>query len=141
MNAEKLVKEIEGFSKNKLKRKDDLKILIEVSIKNEKMTLLKDLSFTAKYVLGLQRALKKGSTNPEIGNIDKIKEDYSDNLIKSLDQVKEITDLASEKTKNDFNKIYFELSRQSLQNLNELLEDLEWTKMYFNHLKHINPIS
>jgi len=135
MNADKLVEEIDHFSNHKLKRKDDLKTLIEVSIKNEKEKLLENLSFTAKYVLGLQRALKKGSSNPEISNLEKQKEDYSNNLIKSIEQIKELGNFTSEEIKIHFNKTYFELSQQALKNLNELLEDLEWTKMYLNQQK------
>jgi hypothetical protein len=135
MDADKLIGEIDHFSNHKLKKKDDLRILIEVSIKNGKEKLFEDLTFTAKYVLGLQRVLKKGSINPEISNLEEIKEDYSNNLIKSIEQIEELVNFSSKETKSLFSKTYFELSQQSLQNLNELLEDLEWTKMYLNQKK------
>jgi len=130
-----LLEEIEEYSNFKLKRKDDLRILIEVCNTNNKAKLFEDLSFTAKYILGLQRVLKKGVINPEINNLEKIKKDYSDNIIKVIEQIKELITLTPGKTKERFDKTYIELSQQGLSNLNELLEDLEWTKMYFNSKK------
>ncbi|OGU75955.1 MAG: hypothetical protein A2V93_05240 [Ignavibacteria bacterium RBG_16_34_14] len=141
MDADKLIVEIDHFSNHKLKRKSDLGILIEVIIKNGREKLFEDLTFNAKYVLGLQRVLKKGNASSEIGNLEKIKEDYTNNLIKSIEQIKELMNFTSEEMQNHFNETYFELSHQSLQNLNELLEDLEWTKMFLNQLKRTNPIS
>ncbi len=135
MDADKLIGEIEQFSNQKLKRKDDLKTLIEESKKNEKEKLLENLSFNAKYVLGLQRVLKMGSSNSEISSLEKIKEDYTNNLIKSIGQIKELVNFSSEENKIHFNKTYFDLTQQALKNLNELLEDLEWTKIYLNQKK------
>lgn len=135
MNATKFVGEVDDFSNHKLKRKDDLNILFAISINDKKENLFESLSFSAKYVLGLQRVLKKGGSNPEVSSLDKIKEDYTNSLLKSIEQIKELINFSPEETKTRFNKIYFELSRQSLQNLNELLEDLEWTKIYLNQRK------
>ncbi len=134
MDAGKIVDGINVFSNFRLKRQDDLKILFEADNQTEK-SLLGNLSFTAKYILGLQRVLKKGSVNPEITNVEQVKKDYSDNIQKSIDQLKELINLSSEKIQDHFQKTYFELSHQGLKNLNELLEDLEWTKMYLNQLK------
>ncbi|HSP88512.1 MAG TPA: hypothetical protein VLN45_10295, partial [Ignavibacteriaceae bacterium] len=89
MDADKLIGEINKFSNHKLKRKDDLKTLIELSERYKKEKVFENLTFTAKYVLGLQRVLKKGSGNSEINNLENIKEDYSKNLMKSIEQVKE----------------------------------------------------
>jgi hypothetical protein len=141
MDVDKLIGEIDHFSNHKLKRKDDLRTLIEIGFSSEKEKLLNSLYFNAKYVLGLQRVLKKGSSNPEISSLEKIKEDYTNNLIKSIEQIKELVNFSPEETKNHFNKTYFELSQQCLKNLNELFEDLEWTKMYLNKQKYTNPIS
>ncbi len=134
MDAEKIVTEINIFSNYRIKRKDDLKIIFEADKQNEK-SLLENLSFAAKYILGLQRVLKKGSMNPEITNIELVKKDYSDNFQKLIYQLKELINLSSEKVQDHFQKTYFELSHQCLKNLNELLEDLEWTKMYLNQQK------
>jgi hypothetical protein len=135
MEYNNIVEEIEEFSNHKLKRKNDLKTLFEISSVHNKTRLLEDLCFTAKYILGLQRILKKGSMNPEIGNLEKLKEDYSDNFNKAVGQIKEILIPAPEQIKTHFNKNYLELSGESFSNLNNLLEDLEWAKMYLNKKK------
>lgn len=135
MNTANLVEEINVFSEQKLKRKDDLKILLEMSFKNEKSALLENLSFTAKYIRGLERVLKKGSMNPEISNIEQIKQDYTNNIKKSIDQIKELISFADTEVNSYFEEKYFKLTQEGFQSLSELLEDLEWTKMYFNRQK------
>ena len=135
MNTANLVEEINVFSEQKLKRKNDLKILLEMSFKNEKSVLLENLSFTAKYIRGLERVLKKGSMNPEISNIEQIKQDYTNNIKKLIDQIKELISLADTEVNSYFEERYFKLTQEGFQSLSELLEDLEWTKMYFNQQK------
>ena len=135
MNTANLVEEINVFSEQKLKRKNDLKILLEMSFKNEKSVLLENLSFTAKYIRGLERVLKKGSMNPEISNIEQIKQDYTNNIKKLIDQIKELISLADTEVNSYFEERYFKLTQEGFQSLSELLEDLEWTKMYFNRQK------
>jgi len=135
MNAENYTEEINDFSEQKLKRRDDLKTLIEICFTNEKPVLLEYLSFTAKYIRGLERVLKKGSMNLEIRNLEQIKQDYLSNINKSVEQLKEIISLANTNEKNYFEETYLKLTQEGFKNLNELLEDLEWTKMYFNDQK------
>jgi hypothetical protein len=135
MNIKNLAEEINAFSGYKLKRKDDLKTLLDITFKNDKPELLEDISFTAKYIMGLQRVIKKGSMNPEISNLEQIKLDYTNNIQKSVELLKEIVNLSDIKVKNHFEEIYFQLSHSRLSSLTELLEDLEWTKMYFNQQK------
>ena len=135
MNTANLVEEINVFSEQKLKRKNDLKILLEMSFKNEKSALLENLSFTAKYIRGLERVLKKGSMNPEISNIEQIKQDYTNNIKKLIDQIKELISFADTEVNSYFEEKYFKLTQEGFQSLSELLEDLEWTKMYFNRQK------
>jgi len=135
MNAENYTEEINDFSEQKLKRRDDLKTLIEICFTNEKPVLLENLSFTAKYIRGLERVLKKGSMNLEIRNLEQIKQDYLSNINKSVEQLKEIISLANTNEKNYFEETYLKLTQEGFKNLNELLEDLEWTKMYFNNQK------
>ena len=68
-SSEKFLNEVELFSSVKggqLKRKEDLNIIFEEAFKHNKEKLLEDLSFTAKYLQGLMRVLKKGAQNPEV---------------------------------------------------------------------------
>lgn len=135
MFSRKLIEEIEKFSNYKLKRKDDLGLILEVGTSNLEKKEIEDLTFNAKYILGLQRVLKKGSLNPEVNNLEKIKNDYSENIIKITEQIGEIINFAPEEKRAHLKETYLELNQQSFQNLNELLEDLEWAKMYLNNKK------
>lgn len=135
MNASEFVKRLNSFSGNRLKRKNDLEILVNIVFQNDKHVFLEEAAFTAKYIQGLHRVLKKGSSNSEINNIDQIKIDYTENIKKAVSKLKEIINLSDKATISYFEKNYFELSPNSFQNLSDFLEDLEWTKMYLNDEK------
>jgi hypothetical protein len=137
MDAAKYVEEIDLFSNHKLKRKEDLKVLILISYQNNHEDLFDKIIFKAKYILGLQRVLKKGVSNPEIKNINEIKKDYTDNLIQAIELLKSLVKFSSEETTNHFQNLYFELSHQNMNNLNELFQDLEWVKIFFNREKRL----
>jgi len=130
-----LVKEVDEFSGLLLKKRADLQIIFEESLGKGKEKQLEELAFTSKYVKGLFRVLKDGSRNSEIKNIDNIKTDLTENMKKVVSQLKEILSEVDINTLNYFNRTYFDLSSQCFINLNELLEDLEWTKKYLNSLK------
>ena len=134
-NATAFISEVENFSKTKLKRKAELIRIFEEAAKQNKLKTFEELTFTAKYVQGLLRVVKKGAGNPEIKNIDSIKNDFSSNMNKVVEQLKTITSDSDEEMKKYFDENFFQLSQESFMNLNELLNDLEWVKMYSNSLK------
>ncbi len=137
-NSAGLVEEINKFSGNQLKRKEDLLILINLGYSNNQKELIEELSFTSKYVQGLFRVLKKSSSNTGVQNIELIKNDVSNNLNKVKEKIRQLISNSDEMTKNHFNEVYLQLSQNNLFNLNELMNDLEWTKKYLNHLKREN---
>ena len=132
------INDVEKFSKARLKRKAELIRIYEEAIKSRNEKLFDDLVFTAKYVQGLMRAIKTGADNTEINNLEQIKKDFSDNVLKVVVQIKEIISSSDESLKEHFNHTYFELSQQGFLSLSELLYDLEWAKMYLNDLKRKN---
>lgn len=134
-NPADFIEEVEKFSKIKLKRKAELIRIYEEAQKNQKEKLFDDIVFTAKYVQGLMRAVKTASGNSDISNIEQIKKDFSDNVNKVITQIREIITNADDEMKSYFEKTYFEMTQQGFLNLNELLYDLEWCKMYMNSLK------
>lgn len=127
--------EVEKFSGKSLNKKDDLVIILETSDINEKSEDFENLSFTGKYVNGLFRVLKSSVKIPEVENVDQIKKDLTENMEKVISQLKEITINMNEKNKKFFEENYFELSQNSMQNLQKLVEDLDIIKKYLNHLK------
>jgi multimeric flavodoxin WrbA len=131
----KLLKEIDEFSGFALKKRPDLQIIFEESLTKGKEKQLEELAFTSKYVKGLIRVLKDSGSNPEVKNSDNIKNDLSENMKKAVNQLKEIIAESDDNTRSYFSRAYFQLTPESFMNLNELLEDLEWTKKYLNNQK------
>ena len=136
--AAAMIEEIDEFSERRLNKKTDLKTLYHLSIKEGKSKTFEDLSFTAKYAEGLMRVLKTGVSNPEVKSLEHIKKDFTHNMQKVVDQMKEIVANADEQIKRYFEITYFDMSQQGLQNLTLILSDLEWTKKYFNMQKRQN---
>jgi hypothetical protein len=136
-NPSEFVNEVEKFSRSKLKRKAELLRIYEEALKNNNETLFEDLVFTAKYILGLLRIVNSGIINSEINNIEQIKKDFSDNMNKAVIKIQEIISGAEENLKLHFQQTYFDLTQQGFLNINELLSDLEWTKLYMNEKKRI----
>jgi hypothetical protein len=134
-NASEFVNAVEKFSKSKLKRKAELIRLFEETLKNNNEALFEDLIFTAKYVQGLLRIVNNGTINAEINNIEQIKKDFSDNLNEAVSKIKEIISHTDDNMKHHFEQTYFELSQQGFLNLQGLLSDLEWAKLYLNDKK------
>lgn len=125
----------EEFTNSILIKKRDLLLIISESSTNNKEALFEELCFTGKYVNGLLRVMKSGSTNPEVKSLDQVKKDLSDNMEKVISQLKEITLNSSVEVKDEFEKKYFKLSPETFKNLNELVSDLDTLKKYLNHLK------
>ncbi|MDR3666462.1 MAG: hypothetical protein P4L35_06450 [Ignavibacteriaceae bacterium] len=135
-----IIEEIDEFSQYKLNKKADLKTLYSLSVNEGKGKTFEELSFTAKYAEGLMRVLKIGVSNPEVKSLDHIKKDFTHNMQKIVDQMKELVADADEHIKRYFEQTYFDMSQQSMQNLTLLLSDLEWAKKYFNMQKRQDTI-
>ncbi|HMN24166.1 MAG: hypothetical protein IT276_17025 [Ignavibacteriaceae bacterium] len=126
--------DVEKFSQQSLKRKDDLSILVKAYDENGKIEDFENLSFTGKYINGLFTVLKNSVNIPEVESVDHIKKDLSENMEKVISQLKEIT-FKMDDEKKIIEENYFTLNQSSLQNLRQLVEDLDIIKKYLNHLK------
>ena len=130
-----IIDEIDEFSQHTLNKKTDLKTLYCQSVKDGKEKTFEELSFTAKYVQGLMRVLKTGTNNPEVKSLEHIRRDFTHNMQKIVDQMKEIVANVEGPIKVYFEKTYFDMSHLGMQNLTLILSDLEWAKKYFNMQK------
>lgn len=138
-SAADFVNEIEKFSGANLNKKIELLRIYEESMNSGKEKTFEDLAFTGKYLRGLMRVLQNSSNNPQVDSLEKIKADFSSNIKKVIEQIKDIISDADEELKKHFEENFFEMSQEGLTNLNELLADLEWTKMYLNDQKRQKP--
>ncbi len=127
--------DVEKFSGKSLNNKKDLSIILEVIDADEKFKDFENLCFTGKYVNGLFRVLRNSANIPEVENVNQIKKDLSENMEKVVSQLKVITSSMKEVNKIFFEENYFQLSQTSMQNFQQLVEDLDIIKKYLNFLK------
>ena len=135
LNPRELVKRVDEYSNFQLQKRDDLQRFFAISMEGKNYKLFEETIFTAKYVLGLMRVMKKGASFPEIESLEHVKKDLTENMEKISGQIRELISSASEIDNNYFEEKFLKLDADSFLNLNKLLEDLEWTKKYFNDLK------
>ena len=133
--TKKLIDEIEEYSGNNLRRKEDLTTLIQAGYSNDQEELIEEICFTSKYIQGLFRVLQRASGNNEIRNINQIKNDLTINLEKVKKLIGEILINTNDPAREYFSENYLRMSQDSLLNLTELMNDFEWMKKYLNRVK------
>jgi len=133
-----LLGKVEETAEVVLKKKYELQIIVDECLNNNLEENFEELAFTGKYIEGLKRVLKKGGDFQEIENLDYVKKDLGENMEKSIEQIRDILQNASEETKMHFEENYLKLSAASFQNLNDLIADLEQVKKYLNYQKRKN---
>ncbi|NCQ16941.1 MAG: hypothetical protein COZ80_07220 [Ignavibacteria bacterium CG_4_8_14_3_um_filter_37_9] len=129
--------EVEKFSKMKLLVKSDLQTLVSTAFNSLQEELFFSIAFSAKYVRGLIRVLQQTETNPEIKNLEQLKKDLSENMEQITSNLKILLATEAENVKDGFEEKYLFLTTEAFANFQNLLNDLEWVKIYQNHLKRI----
>lgn len=132
---ENLLNDTEEYLKLPLNRKPDLILIIKAYKLNENFSGFENLCFNGKYLNGLFRVLKSSSNLAEVKSVDHIKKDISENIEKIISQLREIHLKLNEEEKAILQEKYLQLSQNSLQNLQALVEDLDSVKKYLNFLK------
>lgn len=128
---------VESYTERKLHHKFFLQQLIDETNKYKLYDTFEELAFTGKYVNGLLRVVKIGQSNPDITNLQMIKEDLMKNIEKVISLIKEITTNLAAESRNEINVKFIELSKDQFTNLTQLIDDLDQVKKYLNHLKRI----
>lgn len=134
-SAEKFIEGLENFSLRPFHFPTDVKKIITHSFQKQQIETLHDLSFNAKYIVGLQRSVNKSTGNTEIRNLPQMKEDLASGYKKTyllLNTV--IADMGPE-WEHRFKQLFLETTHESFERFTGLLEDLEQVKVYFNNLK------
>lgn len=130
-----LLKQVDNFSNFKLSRRDDLQIIFAEGVKPENIKRFEELVFTAKYIRGLFKVMKMGEQNPEVKSMEYVKNDLTKNMEKVVVQIRELVSSASQRDRKYIEEKFLQMNQDAFRNLNELLTDLEWTKMCLNELK------
>ena len=134
-NTSVFFNEVEKYSKHSLNRKAEMIVIYDAAIDSNQMDIFRDVCFTAKYLVGMMRVLQEGENNPQVSSLNHVKKDFSVNMIKATEQIRQILSNSDESQKKYFEEEIFVRSHSGLTNLNELLADLEQVKLYLNYLK------
>lgn len=133
--AEEFCIKIDEFAKGKLNNAEDLTRIAEIIFKINKQELLDEISFSAKYSQGLLKIIQNRSNNIEDDYFDRIKAEYTEAVKKVRELLTRILNDGSPFIKQIFIDKYLSLTHESLNNLNLLMSDLSWVKMYLNDIK------
>ena len=133
--AEDFCINVDEFAKGKLQNAEDLTRITEVVFKADNHKLLEDIAFSAKFAQGLLKIVQTRSNDIEDEYFIKIKSEYTEAVKKVQSLLKEILEDSSSFIKNIFTEKYLSLTHESLNNLNQLIDDLSWVKMYLNDQK------
>lgn len=127
--------DVEKFVNKKLNQKEDIEVLIGNYFIDKNLQEFDDFAFLGKYVNGLFRVIKSSGKVTEFQNLDQVKKDLGDNIEKVTSCLEEITFSLNDDCKSKIEKNYLELSKESFQNIQHLVEDLDQIKKYLNYLK------
>jgi hypothetical protein len=130
VKASELVEKVTVFSDTRLVDKSALKEIIAVMFECGNEPQLKELTFTAKYILGVLRGVDKLAGNPEVNNLQFLKNELADQIKKFASLLQNYLSLATEK--EILLERYFGKHENAFANIQMLISDLEWVKMFFN---------
>lgn len=136
IKTSEILGEVDKLSNSKIHFRDDLERLIDIALDNDKSQLLEEISFHAKFSSGLLSVVQKKSNTIDEQYFVKAVEEYTRAIEKTTALLKEFISSGSEFIQSIFAEKYFQLSQQSLSNLNLLCSDLSYLKLYFNDRKN-----
>ncbi len=129
---------VNELAEKHLQHREDLELLIDTAIKQNKISLLKELSFQAKFSSGLLRVVQKKESTIDEAYFLKAVEEYKNSIEKVRTVLEELLSNGSEFIKSVLTEKYLQLNQVSLANLNSLCSDLSYLKLFFNDLKNLN---
>lgn len=133
-DPKEFIENVEEYSNNKIFCKDDALIIIGMASREDLITV-DELSFAAKYIKGLMSIAKSAPNNPEVTNIAQINSDLSENFTIFKNYLVELFKKNEGEETNMLREKYLEMNRESFLNLQKLIEDFNWIKLYLNHQK------
>jgi hypothetical protein len=123
-----ILSDINEVSGKSLKRSLDLGALLQIAEEQSQKTMLDDLAFSAKFITKsfelMQRIGRDGN------GYEKLSEEFSMQIKKSQEILKQLLDKTDAMTKAHFTGNYLEMNTLTMQNLMQLFHDLSWYKNY-----------
>lgn len=135
LEAQKIYNSLEDISHGKINYKEDLLLLIEIALQNEKLEILEKLTFHAKYSQGLIAIIQKQDIKIDDEYFEKIKIEFAGAIENVKNNINEILLFAGDFFKSIFTEKYFKMNQECIINLNNFCSDLSFLKLYMNDLK------
>lgn len=135
LSAENILVGVTKLAGSSLQQRDDLKLLINTAIQQDKIQLLEELSFHAKFSNGLLRVIQRKDSTIDEEYFLKAVDEFQSSIKKVMLILTELLSSATGFIQSILNEKYIQLSQASLANLNSLCSDLSYLKLFFNDLK------
>lgn len=136
LTTENILTGVKAVAENHLLQPDDLEQLIDTAIRHDKIQLLENLSFHAKFSNGLLRVIQKKDSTIDEEYFLKAVDEYKSSIEKVRIYLEELLSKSSSFIKSILTEKYLQLSQISLTNLNSICSDLSYLKLFFNDLKN-----
>jgi hypothetical protein len=115
-----------SFSGGKLTRRDDLGALIELSARQDRIAVLEDLCFLAKFLSKTYGIINRIDQNGDA--FDRLSREFSYNLQKASSLVQTLVSDAPKEVQERFARTYLSLEAGTLRDFLALCYDLSWYK-------------
>ncbi len=125
---------LRSFSGNRLKREQDLGILLEMGGVTERAPFLDELSFLAKFLSRTHAIMERiGSNGEGYGGLAR---EFQDSLQRASGLIQHLLEAAPDDIRQHFSTTYLALTQECLGNLLALLYDLSWYKNWLIDHQH-----
>jgi hypothetical protein len=121
-----LLSRLDTFSGNRLKRKEDLAVLLELGSSPPRDSTLEELSFHAKFLQRAHLIMQRIGTQGE--GYDRLSREFGSSLDKAFSLLRNLLGGATADTRNRFDSLYLAMTQEGLSNFLALCGDLAWYK-------------
>ena len=121
-----LLSRLDTFSGNRLNRKEDLAVLLELGSSPPWDSTLEELSFYAKFLQRTRVIMQRIGTQGE--GYDRLSSEFSSSLEKALGLLRNLLGGAPADLRNRFDSVYLAMTQEGLANFIALCSDLAWYK-------------
>lgn len=122
----RLVSTLNGFSGNRLSRREDLAVLLELATTENLPDDFERLCFLAKFVTNAARVMQRIGREGE--GYEKMAGEFSRSVEEASQLIQSLLKDAPAEEQQRFRTSYFALNSRSLEGLLGLLHDLSWYK-------------
>jgi len=128
------VDRVDSYSRDRLKNKQDISILLQVSRDHGQEQVFDDLTFHAKYIYRLFGIMKR--TSPDSEAYPKLSAEFQHGVEKVSMSMRSLLKLGPDDIEQRFTDKYFSLTHAGMENLMNISHDLSWIKNWNIDTEH-----